>query len=284
MAAVRRVAEAGSIPTGLCVAEGPHLVWEAVRAGLGLALVLHTADFAASREGAACLEAAAAAPGRGSRAVPGDLVPRERLLCVGPRAFAAASTVRSPRGVLALVVAPLVTGAPAPVPGRAEPATILALDGVQDPGNVGTVARALCAFAGAGAGLWLGAGTADPFGPKALRASAGAVFRLEVRALPELAPAVAASRARGRAWWALCAHGGAPLRPGEIRSPCGLVVGNEGHGISPQLLALCRPLTVPLCGPVESLSAPQAATVALYSASGSCVGGGGPAVPGGGPG
>jgi RNA methyltransferase, TrmH family len=128
----------------------------------------------------------------------------------------------------------------------------LALWGVNDPGNVGTVLRGALAF-GAGS-VALGPGTADPYGPKAVRASMGALFEVpvaRVRAVRELP---------GRTI-ALVAHGGAPLAPpdGDVT----IVVGAERAGLPDDVVAECDDVaTIPVAA--ESLNAAMAATVALY--------------------
>ncbi len=260
VSAVHALSRPGGRRAGFCLAEGPHLVGEAARAGLALAAVLFTPAFAERPDGPACLDVAAAAP---QVAECGGLPVTERFTCVGPRAFAAMSELESPQGVLAVVS---LASRPPSEDGEIDHGPVaLALDGVQDPGNVGTLARALCAFAGAGAPLWLGAGTADPFGGKALRASAGAAFHLAVRLVPDLPAVLARSVDQGRRWWGLEAHAGAPLHEQELAAPCGLVVGSEGRGLSEPVRRLCQPMTIPTIGPVESLAAPQAGTVALYA-------------------
>ena len=258
--AIQALSHTGARGTGCCVVEGPHLVGEAVHAGLALAAVLFTPAFAERPDGPACLDGAAAAP---LAAEPAGLPLVERFTCVGSRAFAAMSELKSPQGVLAVVS--LAGRLPAAAGETDEGSVALALDGVQDPGNVGALTRALCAFAGAGAPLWLGAGTADPFGGKALRASAGAAFHLAVRFVPDLPAALARSVDQGRRWWGLEAHAGAPLHEQDFAAPCGLVVGSEGRGLSEAVRRLCQPLTIPTIGPVESLAAPQAGSVALYA-------------------
>jgi TrmH family RNA methyltransferase len=127
----------------------------------------------------------------------------------------------------------------------------LALWGVNDPGNVGTVLRAALAFGAASVAL--GPGTADPYGPKAVRASMGALFEVpvaRVRGVGELP---------GRKI-ALVAHGGAPLAPADDVT---LVVGAEREGLPPDVVAACdETATIPVAA--ESLNAAMAATVALY--------------------
>jgi TrmH family RNA methyltransferase len=254
--ALRRLRR-GEGPPGLCAVEGVHLVEEAVRAGCRVAVVLYTPAFAARPEGRRCLEAVAGAPSdpdRGGLPAPATIVP------VSEAVLEAVRGVETPPGVLAVV---------RPVPrGAAVSARIgLALDGVQDPGNVGTMGRALLAFAGEGAPLLLGPGTADPWGAKALRASAGAVFRLACAREGDLASALGRWAEAGWRWWALDAHGGLDLAETPLAVPCGFVVGSEGRGLSPAVRERLPRLTIRTAGAVESLSAPQAATIALYEAS-----------------
>jgi TrmH family RNA methyltransferase len=131
----------------------------------------------------------------------------------------------------------------------------VALWGVKDPGNVGTVLRAALAFGASSVAL--GPGSADPFGPKAVRASMGAVFAVpvrRVRGVQELpAPRVA-----------LVAREGAPLD--ELQAaPATLVVGAEREGVPADVLAACDAVAhIPIAGDAESLNAAMAATVALY--------------------
>ena len=127
----------------------------------------------------------------------------------------------------------------------------LALWHVGDPGNVGTLLRAADAF---GAGVALSAGCADPTGPKALRASAGAIFRVPISRFDEPA---------GRRI-ALVAHGGRPLRELELEPPLVFVLGAEREGLSPDVLAAAEAATIPQPGDAESLNVAMAGTVALY--------------------
>ena len=132
----------------------------------------------------------------------------------------------------------------------------LALWGVNDPGNVGTALRAAHAFGAACVAL--GPGTTDPYGPKAVRASMGAIFSVpvvRVRSVAELP---------GRRV-ALAARAGAPLHElsaGEVS----LVVGAEREGLPDDVVGACDEVAhIPIAG--ESLNAAMAATVALYETS-----------------
>jgi RNA methyltransferase, TrmH family len=148
------------------------------------------------------------------------------------------------------------TRAMAVYPQRWAPAPVgplcLALWGVNDPGNVGTVLRSALAFGASSVAL--GPGTADPYGPKAVRASMGALFDVplaRVRA-PEDLP---------RPLIGLAARSGRPL--GEIADAATILVGAEREGLPAEVLAACDELAhIPIAN--ESLNAAMAATVALY--------------------
>jgi RNA methyltransferase, TrmH family len=126
------------------------------------------------------------------------------------------------------------------------------LHGVRDPGNVGTVLRAAVAFGAAS--VVLGPGCADPYGPKAVRASMGAIFRVPV--------------ARGGVGElpgekvALVAGAGEPLR-GPVQGEVTVLVGAEREGLPGDVVAACqRVARIPIAS--DSLNAAMAATVALY--------------------
>ncbi len=129
--------------------------------------------------------------------------------------------------------------------------TCLALWQVADPGNVGTLVRTADAF---GAALALSDGCADPLSPKALRASAGAIFRV---------PLVPWDEAPGTRV-ALVAHGGSPLSEVDLRPPVTLLLGAERHGLPSELATRCHQVTIDLPGAAESLNVAAAGAIALY--------------------
>jgi RNA methyltransferase, TrmH family len=134
-------------------------------------------------------------------------------------------------------------------PERKLPPLGLELWRVGDPGNVGTLARACDAF---GAYLALSPGCADPFGPKALRASTGSIFRVP---MADFAPQGAV---------ALVAHDAAPLAELDP-SLSRFVLGSEREGLSDEVVAACATsATIPLAGSAESLNVAMAGTIALY--------------------
>ena len=137
------------------------------------------------------------------------------------------------------------------LPRATRPAT-LALWRVADPGNVGTLLRSADAF---DAGIALSAGCADPTGPKALRASMGAIFRVPIAGFDEPA---------GRRV-ALVAHGGEPLQEVDLPDEVVFVLGSERDGLPVEVLERCDArASIPQRGAAESLNVAMAGTVALY--------------------
>jgi TrmH family RNA methyltransferase len=140
------------------------------------------------------------------------------------------------------------------LPRGVRPAT-LALWHVADPGNVGTLLRSADAF---GAAVALSPGCADLAGPKALRASMGAVFRVPVSGFD--APS-------GRRI-ALVAHGGTPLPEVDLAGEVVFVLGAERDGLPKDVLRRCdAQASIPQSGDAESLNVAMAGTVALYELS-----------------
>jgi TrmH family RNA methyltransferase len=223
--------------------EGPHLLGEAVAAGLGLETVLATPAWLESAAGRELAHRLPIAP-----------------LEVEPQLLAEVTDADSPQGILAVARLPR-SGVDA-LPVR-DGAVYLYLDGLQDPGNLGALARV--AEASGAAGLALSPGTAHPNHPRALRASAGSLLRLPVAAAAEVADLdrhLAPVRPR---WLALVPRDGAPLWQAPLDGSLVLAVGAEGPGLSPPLQAragLC--LTIPIAPPVESLNVTVAAAIVLF--------------------
>jgi RNA methyltransferase, TrmH family len=130
----------------------------------------------------------------------------------------------------------------------------LALWRLADPGNVGTLIRTADAF---GAAVALSLECADPLGPKALRASAGAIFRVPLLAWDD-APGTQV---------ALVAHGGTPLAELDLKPPLTFMLGAEREGLPEELVAQSHKATIPLPGGAESLNVAAAGAIALYEAS-----------------
>lgn len=220
--------------TGLYLCDGRKLYAEAVRWSAPVDTVLFT-------------------PGQ----QPETLSPAVRYVQVPEGVMEAVSPARTPQGLLFLC------RTPEPVPPKTlDGSRYLVLDGLQDPGNVGTIWRTADAFGADG--LLLTHHCADPWHWKTVRATMGAAFRLPVWEVEaeELAPLLEAS--------GLPLYGTA-LREDtvDIRSfkegRAAVVIGSEGQGGSPEVLSLCRQtLKIPMEPKCESLNAAAAAAVVLW--------------------
>ena len=220
--------------------EGPHLVAEALASRIELETVLVTPDFAAD-EGSRALLARLAGP------------PTE----VDATLFAELGDADSPQGILAVARLPErgVEALPA------DAALLLYLDGLQDPGNLGAVARV--AEAAGADGLALAPGSAHASHPRALRASAGSLLRLPVAS--RVSPAEVAAHCPALPWAALATRGGTDLWQAELPARLVLALGAESTGLSPAVADRATlALTIPLAPPVESLNAAVAAGIVLF--------------------
>jgi TrmH family RNA methyltransferase len=130
----------------------------------------------------------------------------------------------------------------------------LALWRVGDPGNVGTLIRTADAF---GAAVALSEGCADPLGPRALRASAGAIFRVPLAGWDDLPERRVA----------LVAHGGEALADANLVPPLALLLGSEREGLPQELVTDCYKATISTPGEAESLNVAAAGAIALYELS-----------------
>ena len=234
---------------GLAVLEGVRLVEEALAAGLEFKGALVSPDLARTTRGQALVAELA------SHAVAVEEV--------GARTFSQLAGTETPQGILAVVAPRVWTVADvSPAPGGA----VLVVDGVQDPGNLGTLIRTAHAL-GAAATVVL-RGTADPMNAKALRGAMGATFRHPVVPLDD-APFIAWARQRGLILWA-AAVDGVPLARAldaglEREELIAVIVGNEGAGIRPQLNAVsAQRVAIPLARGAESLNVAVAAGILLY--------------------
>ena len=142
---------------------------------------------------------------------------------------------------------------------------LLALEGVQDPGNVGTLLRSAAAFGFDG--VLLSQGCAAPFSPKTLRASMGAAGRLPAVTVRDLPAALTALRARGVTCLAAALYHSRPLDEAPRDYPGGLcaVIGSEGQGLSDAAVAACdMAVRIPMTDLAESLNAGVAGSVLLW--------------------
>jgi len=225
--------------------EGPHLLEMALDAGLELESVLLSPEFEATDAAAKLLPRLPRTPLRVRADLLGEIADAD-----------------APKGLLAVARAPRRGLGDLPVDPKG---LYLYLDGIQDPGNLGAIARVASAFTATG--LALGSGCADSLHPRALRGSAGTLLRLPVAAVadPEALNRHLAG-VDGVLWAILDAHGGAPLPERQPPGPLVLVLGAEGCGVTAAIQdrADLR-WTIPLAPGVESLNVAVAAGIALYA-------------------
>lgn len=258
---IKRVRRAGrGQEPGSLVLDGPHLVGEALEAGIALPVVLITPEFARREEGAALVERIQEA-GRAA----GWL---EAIRVVDAGLLTKLAETETPAGVLALARWKL---GPAEYPrfwaaldraAAGGPPFVVVADGIQDPGNLGSLFRTAAA---AGAqGMIILPGTVAPTNSKVLRASAGALFRLPWIKMEagELAREV---RARGIRVFLADARGEQAWHEPDYRGGTAIVISNEGRGPSPEARALADGVVaIPLAGGVESLNAAAAGAILLF--------------------
>jgi TrmH family RNA methyltransferase len=176
---------------------------------------------------------------------------------VSERELRGMAETETPQGIVAVVRMPAVRAQPA------QPGLQLLLDGVGDPGNLGAVLRAAVAFGAVR--CVLGPGCVDPWNGKALRAAAGATFRLVPEEVADLAATCTALADEGYAVYGLVPRDGLALSRVPLPLRTAFVLGNEAHGISPAVTAVLERVTIPMAGPVESLNAASALAIAAYA-------------------
>jgi TrmH family RNA methyltransferase len=178
---------------------------------------------------------------------------------LGDRLLSSVSDVKTGQGIAALAIPRF----PSLEEVKWEGAPLIAVaDGIQDPGNVGAVARSAAAF-GADA-LVLLPGSANPFAPKAMRGSAGACLRIPI-CRADASRLLKWLRKKGIAAVGLDHRGESDLREFDFKKPCAIIVGNEGGGLSAAVRAGSDALVrIPISAAVESLNAAVAASIALF--------------------
>jgi len=145
-----------------------------------------------------------------------------------------------------------------------QPALLVIAAALQDPGNLGTIARSAEAFGATG--LLVTENTVSPWNRRAVRASAGSLLRLPWAKL-EMAETLRELRSRGISVVATSSHKGTPITEADLTRPLALLLGNEGEGLPKDLLAKAdEVIAIPHSPKVESLNAAIAASVVLYEA------------------
>jgi len=227
--------------SGLMLLEGPHLLAEALAAGIMPEHVVFQQSWPLTSEGSALL----------SRAEAGGAV----LLEATEKILAGISTTATAPPVIAAVPIPRPDGGGSTQPG-------LVVDGLQDPGNLGTIIRTAW---GAGAGtIFTTKGTVDLYAPKVLRAAQGAHFHLLLRELDrdELLHLI-----QSEGWRLTVAEPMAPVPfwQAELREPCLIGIGGEARGLGADIIgAALERVSIPLAPGVDSLNAGISAAVLLF--------------------
>lgn len=184
----------------------------------------------------------------------------ERLDLVSPEVLAAIATTATPDGVIG--VSPIQDTMP-PVNGT--PHLGIAVEHLQDPGNLGTLIRTAAAVGSNG--IWLSEGSVDLTHPKVLRSSAGQWFRVPKYSSADLSTQLQQWRSLGYQVLATAAEGTVPYWHIDFNQPTVIVLGNEGAGLSSKTLATAsRVISIPMVNPVESLNVGVAAAVILFEA------------------
>lgn len=241
----RAFAEATPNPEGEVAIEGMHLVEEAIRSGMRLGTVFFSES---ARE-------------RVHKLMP-QLSSHTEALLLPDTVFASAVPSETPQGVAALVRVKAVSLESVL---QASPALLMITAGLQDPGNLGTIARSGEAFGATG--LILGERTVSPWNWKAVRASAGSLFRLPMTKV-ELATALPEIKSRGARVLATSSHKGMPIQDVDLRRPVAFVIGSEGAGVPKDVLTQADEMVaIPQSSRVESLNAGIAASIVLYEAA-----------------
>lgn len=237
----------GRLEAGCFLAEGVRLVGEALASGAPILRLL--ADDAGWPALASLLA----------------VHPGPEPIRVTAEILAKLSDTRSPQGVMAVVRLPeAASGRGGPEDWLAgSPRRVLALERVQDPGNVGTMIRAAdaCGFDR----VVLTADSADPWQPKVLRATMGSIWHVEPAVVTDLAEAAAAAKRAGLRVLAAHPRDAAPCWETDLADSVMVVIGNEANGLSERMLGLAdRTVMVPMAGRAESLNAASAASMLLY--------------------
>jgi RNA methyltransferase, TrmH family len=261
-----RMALRGGLPTdsGGVGVEGVRLVEEALRSGCRIQAVLF------SESGERHHERLSPFVDRPEIAFP--------VLRTTDRLFEGIADTEHPQGVAALVEPRAASFDDIlRVPGQACSALLVVLAGVQDPGNVGTILRTASAFGATGAVTTASGqgGTASPFSPKALRASAGAALHLPILAGMSLPILLAQLRVASVRTLASSVHepreSDPPLlAPWDVDwcEPVALLVGNEGAGLPEEIeRSADARIRIPMASGIESLNAAAAAAVLFYEAA-----------------
>ena len=222
--------------TGECLCDSPKLLREAAQWGADVRTVVSVLPW------------------------DGPLPDHVRQVLVPPEVMSSISPAKTPQGVLFTCAIPVLP-VPETLPGR----RYVVLDGVQDPGNVGTLLRSAAAFGFDG--VLLSDGCASVFAPKTLRASMGAAVRIPVIEAGKMPEAIALLREKGITCLAAALYQSQPLSAAASGYPDGVcvVIGSEGQGLTDETIAACTgTVRIPMTDRVESLNAGIAGSILLW--------------------
>jgi RNA methyltransferase, TrmH family len=244
---VERYRTAARAAGGPLLLDGAHLVSDALAAGLSVREAAVAADAVARRDIVMLVGRLADA---GVEAV-----------AVSTSVMAAISPVRSPSDIVALADRP--DSAPERLYATPAPLVVVAVD-VQDPGNVGAIVRV--AEAGGASGVVVAGASADAYGWKALRGSMGSALRLPI-VVQKARDDLFEPRRHGCRMMATAPRGGRSLFDLDLTGPVAVLIGGEGPGLAPAILAAAdEQVTIPMRSPVESLNAAVTAALIVYEA------------------
>lgn len=236
--------------SGAFLVEGAHLVSEALKSGMEVTDVMFVPDSPAVMEV--------------EEAVPQETFAAVRKTAVSEQVMAKITDAQTPQGIAAVVKKREIDWKAWVNVLTDQPASYVALDAIQDPGNLGTIIRSADA-AGASA-VFAGRGTVDLYNPKTIRSTMGSLFHLPVISC-DLAVCLPLLRSKGIRviGTSLAAHHSCYEAP--LGGAACFLLGNEGAGVSPALQALADDhVMIPMQGKAESLNVAMAATVLLFEA------------------
>ena len=242
--AVRRMARSGELAAdGLVLLETVRMIEDAQANGVRIEQVL-----------------VSAAAGNRVGSLLAKLDPATRVYEVSAKVFETLATTESSQGILALAAEPRWEEVDLFPRGR--PPLIVVLAGLQDPGNLGTILRAADAIGATGAVLTHG--TVSPYNGKAIRATAGALFRVPMLRGVSVAQAVELLRGKRVKIFTSVVAGGVCLPQADLAGPLAVVFGSEGAGAPEKFRAAGEAVTIPMSERAESLNVAAASAVILY--------------------
>ncbi|TDF91832.1 TrmH family RNA methyltransferase [Paenibacillus piri] len=234
---------------GQFMIEGIHLVQEALASDAALEALVYAAERRQELSGGMLEQAE-------SRGV--------ECVAVSEAVLAKCTDTLTPQAVFAVL--PKLSWQPEDLLATAGtgPELVVVIDGMQDPGNLGTIIRS--ADAVGATGVLLGRGTVDLYNPKTVRATMGSLFHLPI-VQGDLQSVLPLAAQQGAAVVATSLQGTSDCYGFDFRQPVWFVIGNEGQGVSPEAAALTtEQIRIPMQGRAESLNAAMAATVVLFEA------------------